>query len=133
MKKPAIVICMIVCVLSCLSIYQKPCHAANWLLVASSEDHLRKYYIDSDSIQVDKKDSTIRVWIKITHTDDGGKKVALTLFNYKERYSQGLQLTIYSADGNSKTTDSPDKITYIQPDTVTEIIFNKLLDIKGLK
>jgi hypothetical protein len=133
MKRPGIVICMIVCALSCLAVFQKPCHAVNWLFVASSTDNLRKYYIDTDSIQVDKNRSTIRAWIKNTHSDDGGKKVALNLFNYKERYFQGLQLTIYYPDGKSETTESPSKITYIQPDTIMEIILNELLEIKGLK
>jgi hypothetical protein len=133
MKRPGIVICMIVCILSCLVVSQKPCHAANWLSVAYSTDKLREYYIDTDSIQVDKSKSTIRAWIKVTHLDDGEKLVTLDQFNYKERYCQGLELTIYTPDGKSKTTDYPDKIIYIQPDTVMEIIFNKLLEIKGLK
>lgn len=133
MTRPVIVICMIVCVLSSLAVSQKPCHAVNWLSVAYSTDNLRKYYIDTDTIQVDKNKSTIRAWIKITNSDDGEKKVALNIFNYKDRYFQGLQLTTYYPDGKSITTDLPSKITYIQPDTVMEIILNELLEIKGLK
>jgi len=132
MTRPGKAIVMILCVLSCLSVPQKPCYAANWLFVASSKQTGGMNYIDTDSIQIDKNRSNIKAWIKTTGSD-GSEMVALFLFNYKERYYQGLKITVYHPDGKSEMSDRVGKINNITPGSVMELIFNKLLEIKGLK
>ena len=109
---------------------RKSSHAANWLFVV--EDAGNKTYIDTDTIQVNKNMSTIKASIKTTDAH-GTNFVTLTIFNYKERTFQGLQLTIYLPDGKSERTDRPDKITHIEPDSVGDSILTKLLKITGIK
>lgn len=133
MRRRGKAIVIVLCLLSCLIIPFKQCHASNWLFVAvDATDLSKKYYIDTDSIQINKNRSIIKVWTKTTQSD-GVKKVSLMLFNYKERFFQGLALNVYYHNGKVESTDSPDKIRYIPPDSVLELIFNKLLKITGLK
>lgn len=129
MTRPDKAIVTILFVLSCLIVLQKQCCAASWLFV--TEIKLIKYYIDTDSIKVNKNKSTIKAWLRFMRSDREDK-IILTLFNYKEHYFQFLQLTTYYPDGKSKTTDHPDQITYIIPDSAIESLFNKLLEITGL-
>lgn len=121
---------IILCALSFLIATREQGHAANWLFVV--EDAGNKTYIDADTIQVNKKMSTIKASIKTTDANRTNF-VTLTIFNYKERTLQGLQLTIYFPDGKSERTDRPDKITHIEPNSVGDSILTKLLEITGIK
>ena len=132
MKRRIKVIVMAVSVLLCLTVTQGQCHAANWLSVATNKDDLSEWYIDIDSIKVDKKSFTIIAWTKVNYPTKEFS-INLALFNYKGRYFQWLQLEWYDPDGKHKHIDGKNEIIYIPPGSVMEIVFNKLLEITALK
>lgn len=106
--------------------------AANWQLETPWKNKMI-YYIDVDSIKIDKKSEQIQFWLKAVSPFGYGTE--LILCNYKEKFFQILKYNDYDKmDNLLKTfTSEPDKAEKIKttPDQVMFQIIESALSFKG--
>ncbi len=131
MQKSVNLVIILLLTVFCFAIQYKQTKAANWLYIATNNSYT-KYYVDIDSIQLNRKNHTIKYWEKAVKSD--GYSVALLLCDYNEQAYIALQLTGYDSKGNVIISGAPPtQKQYIIPGSVSEIVLNEILKLKGIK
>jgi hypothetical protein len=120
-----LIVFIILCLLSSLTILQKECYAENWHDIASNPEDSSKWFIDLESVQSYKNNTISKSWIKAIYPYDEGC-IMLTLINHKEKMFQFIQMEKYDSKGKHKHIDTAINIQHIPPGSVMEILENYL-------
>jgi hypothetical protein len=108
------------------------CYATNWQMETPWKNKTI-YYVDTDSIQVNKESSEIKFLMKSV-SPYGYHHTSLVLYNYKTKYFSFLQIKEYDNHNKlikSTPCDLKDK-KLIEAGSLMEAIINQVLSYKGL-
>ena len=130
--KPAL---MLLVMLSFLAFSQKESLSADWIYVGTATNGM-KVYVDISSVQVNKNNKEIKVWVKDIQPD-GKHTIALNLIYYKEKTFEPLQITKYNTNGEVTKITTYEQSSYpkshIIPGSVFESVLDFVMELEGLK
>jgi hypothetical protein len=120
----------------------------DWVYVGSNKGFT--LYYKSSTVKIDKKNKTIKVWVKTVYTEKGKNvllekqdkqkfadikhDLILNLFDYQQWKRGFTHITVFSKSDNIILEEEyPPKWSDITPDTVYDTLLNQLLNDFNIK